>query len=231
MDGIAQQFADFAAGLTDVTDFIDTADHLVQYAVKATGATSGGITLILPKSRHESIAVTDDKVVEADHAQYSLGEGPCLDASSDLRSLASGSLSLDPRWPRWGPLAARLGFSSVLSAEIHSRGTRVGALNLYSAAPDGFSAEDVELARVLAAQSAVVLVTLSNEEKLHVALETRTLIGQAQGMLMERYGIDAPQAFSVLRRFSQDSNVKLRDVAAGLVESRKVPESTSALHE
>jgi GAF domain-containing protein len=224
MDGFAQQFAEFAAALSESSDFEDTADQVVQYAVKVTGATCGGITVIRPGRRWETVGATDDKVTEADARQYELEEGPCLDASNEMRSVMSGHLAEESRWPRWGPQAAEVGLSSVLSAEIRGRGARVGALNLYSVSRDAFDSEDVELARVLASQGAVVLAVLRDEDGLREALETRTLIGQAQGLLMERFEIDAHQAFAVLRRYSQDANIKLRDVADQLIETRAVPE-------
>lgn len=223
MTGFTRQFAEFAASLTETSNFEDTAEQLVQYAVEATDATCGGITVLRARNHFETLAATDDKVRQADHAQYDIDEGPCVEASTESRSFMSGSLDDEPRWPSWGPKAAGLGFSSVLSAEIHGRGNRIGALNLYSVSRDAFTSEDVEMARLLATQSAAVLAALNNEASLREALETRTLIGQAQGMLMERFDIDADQAFSVLRRYSQDANVKLREVADQLIQSRQMP--------
>lgn len=99
-----------------------------------------------------------------------------------------------------------------------------GPLNLYSLRENAFSTEDIELAGILADQSAALMAALTSEEGLREALQTRTLIGQAQGILMERFELDADQAFSVLRRFSQDSNVRLRDIAELLVRSGTLPQ-------
>ncbi|RYJ02683.1 MAG: ANTAR domain-containing protein, partial [Actinomycetales bacterium] len=158
-----------------------------------------------------------------DLAQYELGEGPCVDAATDLRSSVSGSVGHDGRWPLWGPAAEALGVRSVLSADMHGRDRRIGALNLYSTSEDVFTRESVEIAKVLADQSAAVMAAMRAEEGMRAALETRTVIGQAQGMLMERFGLDASQAFSVLRRFSQDNNIRLVDVAGQLVSTRAIP--------
>lgn len=127
MDGFAQKFAEFASGLTDARDFEDTAEHLILYAVKAVGASFGGITMLHARGRLDTIGATDQKVLDADRAQYELREGPCVEAAQHARSSISGSIGTDPRWPRWGPAVAELGISSVLSAEMHGRGTRIGA--------------------------------------------------------------------------------------------------------
>lgn len=223
MDGFAQRLADFASALTDADDFDATADQLIHFAVEAVGATYGGITVIQPHGRLKTLGGTAALVNELDHAQYELREGPCVEAATELKSLVSGSLADDPRWPRWGPEAARRGVFSVLSAEIHSRGQRIGALNMYSTESDAFHDPDVELARVLATQSAPVMAVMQTEKGLRQALETRTLIGQAQGILMERFEIDADRAFAALRRFSQNTNTPLRDVAHQLVTTRGMP--------
>ncbi|KQY55649.1 hypothetical protein ASD11_14130 [Aeromicrobium sp. Root495] len=223
MNDFVETFAEFASALTDAQDFDDTADHLIRYAVDSLGASFGGITLIHTKGRLETTGATDPMVEKVDLAQYELGEGPCVDAATDLRSSVSGSVGHDGRWPRWGPAAEALGVRSVLSADMHGRDRRIGALNLYSTSEDVFMRESVEIAKVLADQSAAVMAAMRAEEGMRAALETRTVIGQAQGMLMERFGLDASQAFSVLRRFSQDNNIRLVDVAGQLVSTRAIP--------
>lgn len=223
MDEFAHKFADFAASLTTTRDFDDTAEHLINYAVSAVGAGFGGITLLRPRGQLETIGATDRLVEELDAAQYELRQGPCVDAATEARSSVSGSLDTDPRWPVWGPEAASRGVLSILSAEIHSHGQRIGALNVYGHGRDVFSVADVELAGVLAIQAAPLMAVLTSEAGLRQALETRTLIGQAQGMLMERFGIQSEQAFSVLRRYSQDTNTRLSDVAEQVVTSRDLP--------
>lgn len=223
MNEVVHQFARFAAALTDAEDFDDTAEQLILYAVKAVGASYGGITMLRGRGHLETIGATSPVVIEADQAQYLLREGPCVDAAMAATLVKSDSLAHDARWPRWGPEAAQLGMGSVLSAEMHGRDGRMGALNLYSDRESAFSSEDAELAGILAAQGAAVMAVMNSEAGLRDAMETRALIGQAQGMLMERFDIDARRAFSVLSRFSQDSNIRLRDIAEQLVRSRHMP--------
>ena len=100
---------------------------------------------------------------------------------------------------------------------------RLGALNLYAPKPRGFDAESRGEGLAFAAQAAVALRSAQNEEHLRAAMATRNLIGQAQGILMERFKLTAEQAFAVLSRISQQSNVKLRDVAQRLIDTGETP--------
>jgi GAF domain-containing protein len=222
MHSFVHEFGDFAAALAEAEDFEDTAEQLIVYAVKALGASCGGITLLRARGHLETIRPTDPLATGIDSLQHDLKEGPCLDAATASRVVVSASVGTDGRWPRWGPAVARLGIHSVLSAEMHGRGRRMGALNLYSPMPDAFSPDDVEMATILADQTAAVMVAINSERGLREALETRTLIGQAQGMVMERFDLDAGQAFTVLQRLSQESNLRIHDVSELLVRSRKI---------
>ena len=85
-------------------------------------------------------------MVEADRIQYELRQGPCVDAAAESKIVVSSYLATDERWPEWGPKASALGFNSVLSAELHARGRRIGALNLYGTSEATFTPEDIALA-------------------------------------------------------------------------------------
>jgi GAF domain-containing protein len=146
-----------------------------------------------------------------------------VDATVESKLVTSAYLATDERWPTWGPQASALGFNSVLSAELHSRGRRIGALNLYGAEEASFTREDIVLAELFARQGALALGYARSEEGLREALETRTVIGQAQGLLMERFQIDGDRAFATLRRYSQRNNIKLKVLCRRLVETRALP--------
>lgn len=121
-------------------------------------------------------------------------------------------------------MVEELGIRSSLSFRLFTRPDHTwGALNVYSRTPSAFSEEDVQHGQAIAAMSAVALARSINDEQLAGAIETRTVIGQAIGMVMERYDLDEERAFSVLRRISSHENVKLRDVAAQLVATRRLP--------
>ena len=171
-------------------------------------------------------AGTDPLVAELDELQLQFGEGPSIDAVYQPRSAYSANLAADMRWPRFGPAAARCGVHSLLAFGLSIDGECLGTLNLYSKKVQAFSTADQEVAVIFAAHAAVALsaarthaIDLSKELHLRRALETRDVIGQAKGILMERQHIDADQAFDILRRASQRLNVKLNDLAADVAAS------------
>ena len=218
-------FASLAESLADIDGVTETIDQIVSFAVQEIGTTYGGITLVKSSGRaFVTVGATHQSVVEADRIQYELREGPCVDAAVESKIVVSSYLATDERWPDWGPKASALGFNSVLSAELHARGRRIGALNLYGTSEETFSPEDIALAALFARQGALALGYARSEEGLREALETRTVIGQAQGVLMERFEIDADRAFATLRRYSQHQNIKLKVLCHQLVETRLLPE-------
>jgi GAF domain-containing protein len=217
-------FASLAETLADVEGVTETIDQIVSFAVEAIDTTYGGITLVKSNGRSfATVGATHQSVVEADRIQYELREGPCVDAAADAKIVVSSYVATDDRWPNWGPKASALGFNSVLSAELHARGRRIGALNLYGTSEANFTPEDIALAALFARQGALALGYARSEEGLREALETRTVIGQAQGLLMERFEIDADRAFATLRRYSQHHNIKLKELCHQLVETRTLP--------
>jgi len=220
-----QEFADLARELSRAECPQRTAEQVVDHAREVLGADHGGITLIRSGGRLESLAYTDDLVAKADQLQYDLGEGPCRDATWQAVTLASQDLAVDDRWPQWAPQASHLGIASVLAAELTAADTerRLGALNLYWTQPTTFTSDDLAYASIFAVHAAVALAYSLQDAQLNTALDARKVIGQAQGILMERYDLATEQSFEVLRRYSQDHNIKLREVAQQLVDTRRLP--------
>lgn len=221
MDALNRRtYGQLAAALAESSSITETVDLVVRFAVETLGTAFGGVTLIDRHGRSfETVGATHKRVVEADLLQHQLQEGPSIDASVTSRSLMSADLAADRRWPRWGPAAAELGFTGIISAELHARGHWMGALNVYGARGTTFTEADLESAQLFAYQASIALGYARIEEGLIEAVRSRTVIGQAQGILMNRFSIDADRAFAVLRRFSQDSNRRLRDIAEELVEN------------
>ena len=151
-------------------------------------------------------------------------EGPCLSAIRDERSFRIDQTATDQRWPRWGPAVADIGIHSVLSLRMEALDRHsVGSLNLYAIRSSAFDADDIDLGASLSRHATIAYLNARRQTSLVRAIETRTTIGQAEGMLMERFGIDVDQAFSVLRRYSQHSNEPFREVAREIVASRRLP--------
>jgi len=174
---------------------------------------------------------SDPMVNEVDDLQSELGEGPCLDAINHRVIFYAGDLSEDDRWPRFGQRATAAGIRSVLALPLPNNGGS-GALNLYARFPGAFGAIDRAKAVILASLAGLALSTARahedeerRAENLNAALATREVIGQAQGILMERERVSSSQAFDVLRRASQHLNRKLRDVAQDLVDTGERPDT------
>ena len=169
-------------------------------------------------------AGSSEALTRIDELQFTLKEGPCYDALHTHEIVRSDDLAHDARWPQWGPLVAReLGVVCIVSYRLFSTEHTLGALNLYSLAPDAFDADDIANGEALAAHVGVALAASQHAEHLETGMANRTVIGRAEGILMERFDITPEQAFAVLRRVSQHRNVKLNRVAEELVRTRETP--------
>jgi GAF domain-containing protein len=183
-----------------------------------------GITLRGGGRRAESVAVTDPLAQWCDDLQYELDEGPCLDAAVQEETYLIDDVAKDPRWPRWGRRVAEAGVGSVLSIQMTNDTGTLGALNLYSRRTHAFDEDSIDLALVYASHAASAISSAKLVTGLRTALQSRHLIGVAQGILMSRYDMSLDVAFEVLRRYSSHTNTKLRDVAATVVERRRLPD-------
>jgi hypothetical protein len=169
--------------------------------------------------RIQTLAPTGTLAVEADELQYELSEGPCLDAVLDEPVVQVDDIRTDLRWPSYGPRAAKqLGIGSQLAFQFRAEPHARGSLNLYSSRPNTITNETRQIGVLFANLAAVALCWSRQDETMTQALGARTLIGQAVGLLMERYRLDPDRAFGFLVRTSQTGNIKLRDVAAGIVD-------------
>lgn len=179
--------------------------------------------------RIETVGPTDDLVLPLDATQYSLQEGPCYDAATDTPQVIAPHLADDPRFPRYGPMAAEVGIRSQAAFRLFERATTLGALNLYSTRAGVF--EDLEqTAGLFRSQAAMAIAYAHEVTNLSEALETRTTIGKAMGIVMERYELNDERAFAFLTRLSQHRNVKLRLVAEEIVAevARKAVETAES---
>lgn len=201
-----------------------TLDAIVAFACQALHSHLAGVMLVHENGDVESAAVSDLLVRRRDELHLILRDGPCLDAMVESHVNLIASTREDTRWPRWGPAADSIDIRSVLSIRL-TRGDdgSIRSLNVYSDQTHAYDATDVEIGRAIGRQASHALEISSQIQALERALETRTSIGQAEGILMLRYGIHADQAFNVLRRYSQAHNQPLRDIAAQVVRDRDLP--------
>lgn len=216
-------FAQIALALHGAPDQDHTLELVVEYAQQATTCDYAGLVLLHGQGRLETAAVTDSGVGKVERLQTELDEGPALLAIHEHAAVVVRDTTDDPRWPRWGPLAAELGTRSVLSVRLFAGERTLGALNLYGISPDHFDADDAEVAGIFARHASIAVATAHEAAGLRKAIDARHLVGLAQGMIMERYGLDADRAFAVLRRLSRDNNLKLRTVAERVIATRQLP--------
>ncbi|MEH0829207.1 MULTISPECIES: GAF and ANTAR domain-containing protein [unclassified Micromonospora] len=187
------------------------------------GATEVSVTL-LRGSTAQSVAVTGDLALQLDEWQYAQGRGPCLDASVSGDAISVPDTTAEDRWPDWAARAKDAGVGSSLSVGLPIQEAVVGTLNVYGLAPGVFDPGAQELAKTFAAYAAVALsnaqlyenaATLA--EQMRAAMESRAVIEQAKGIIMGERRCSAEEAFAILVKVSQDTNRKVRDVAAALV--------------
>lgn len=189
------------------------------------GAEECGITLVIERRRVESRAPTADLPREIDRLQEQLAEGPCLDAAFEQKTIRIDDIRDEQRWRRFSERAAAKGLGSLLSFQLFVTGDNLGALNLYATRPHAFDEEAESVGLVFASHAAIALVGAQQEERLRTAISTRDLIGQAKGILMERFRITGDQAFRVLVGASSRTNRKLIDIAGDLCATGELPEA------
>jgi hypothetical protein len=174
------------------------------------------ITIKHADGRLETAAPTADQLWDLDQAQYKLREGPCYEAAVDTAHIISPNLASDQRFPRYAAVAVAAGIHAQAGISLFDAPKSSGALNLYSQKAGAF--EDLSsLSLLFAHQSAMAIEYAQEVHNLQEAVRTRGIIGEAVGILMERYKLTDQRAFAFLTRLSQDSNIKLRVIAQKII--------------
>jgi GAF domain-containing protein len=220
---LATRLSELARELQHEHDPDRVLSGIVQAAVQLIpGAAHASISVVTGRKNIDSPVASGDLPRKVDALQSSFGQGPCLDAAYEDRIVRVPDLSTETRWPAFSRGAVELGARSMLSIQLFVEGDRLGALNLYGAGPNAFDLESEQIGLLVAAHAAVAFADSQRISQLNEALISRQLIGQAEGILMERYKLTAQQAFLVLSRASTTSNTKLRDVAENLCSSGEI---------
>jgi transcriptional regulator with GAF, ATPase, and Fis domain len=201
-----------------------TYGRVVEVALQeVSGSEFGGISE-LTTGAIRTRAASDVLTEQLDRVQYDTHEGPCMTAAvAKAAVVICNDLAVDDRWPVFGRAAADLGVNSVISFKLYDGRETIGALNLYGRKPHAFDSDAEEVGALLAAHAAVVMTASRKQENLSIALETRDVIGQAKGILMERYKLDDREAFNALIAVSQHTHRKLRVVADQLRTTGELP--------
>lgn len=207
---------------------LGTLQTIVDLAVIAVDGCDYAGIFVVHDDQMRTAAESDPAVAGIDAIQLDTNEGPCLDAASSNTMVYVDDLTDDGRWRRFAPRAVDAGLRSALSIGLAHE--PAAALNLYASLPRAFGALDRAKGLIFASLAGQALRSAEIEHvrdleaaNLRTALDTRGIVGQAQGILMEREHITADQAFTVLRRSSQHLNVKLRDIAQQLVDTGDSP--------
>lgn len=187
------------------------------------GADSTGITIDLA-GRTFTAVHTDDRTLRVDSEQYDAGDGPCLHAARTRTTVVVDFDDARARWPRFAQAAADEGVHSFLAAPLFTPELTLGSFNLYGRTRSAFDAIDADIMDLLTATVSRTIGDFARfssarnvAESLQTALSTRAPIEQAKGMLMAIHGVSADEAFNMLRKKSQDSNVRLHTIAVEFV--------------
>jgi GAF domain-containing protein len=183
------------------------------------GVDTAGV-LLVRKNGFESLAGTMDIPHRLDELQMKFNEGPCIQAAVDDVVVRTDDFRDEARWPQYSPAVVEVGVLSGISFKLFTADQTAGALNFFGFKPHTWSTEDETVGSVLAAQATAAILANQQGRQLETALLTRDRIGQAKGIIMERYHVDDMRAFDMLRALSQESNIKLAEVAAKVIDTR-----------
>jgi GAF domain-containing protein len=201
------------------TVIAELAEHA---ALEIPGAKYAGVTVTTNRKRIDTPAATHRYPVLLDEIQQRHKEGPCLASAWEKQTFHIADLEEDFRWPNYRRDAlAETPIRSIMAFQLFIADQTMGALNVYAEEPNAFDEETEEVGLIFAMHSSVAWNSARRDEQLRKALTTRDAIGQAKGMIMERYGIGAIQAFEMLRQLSQDSNVPLARIAEEIIEKSR----------
>ena len=221
---LALALADFARDVQRQPEADGVLRTVVDAALRIVpGTQEGSVSPVIGRRKVLAQAASGRLPLDVDALQEEVGQGPCMETAFEQHTVLAPDLAADLRWPRFSARAAVLGARSMLSFQLYVEDDNLGALNLYSREVGAFDERSVAVGELFAAHAAVAYSAAQRQSALERALVSRQLVGQAQGILMERARLTADQAFAALTKASQDRNVKVAEVARRLVESGELP--------
>ncbi|HST47962.1 GAF and ANTAR domain-containing protein [Jatrophihabitans sp.] len=212
----------FAAALTELAMAVQAGklDPLVVLAEGATDVIPGTefSILVTPAGpgRLAAQATSGTETLQVVDLQNEVGEGPGLDAVSQPEPVWVPDLATEDRWPLFTPAARELGVASMLCTPLVTGDRVLGALNLAASRPHAFNEESQAMASLFAAHATIALAGQEWHRNLTTALDSRDVIGQAKGILMERFRVTPDAAFALLVKASQRTHTKLRTISEEL---------------
>ena len=219
-DDLAERLTVLARDLQRFSTPQQVMDHIVVTVVEMVpGAQDATITVAEQRKTARSAAASSDRARLFDVLQSQTAQGPCLDALFEQETLRVDDLAADQRWPALSARAGELGARSMVCFQLFVTGDTLGSLNVLATEPEAFDDESERVGLLFATHAAIALADVLELEGVKAALANRDVIGQAKGILMERFKITAEQAFLLLARASQQTNRKLPLVAADLTQT------------
>lgn len=218
-----ERAAGIARRLAEADDLDETLQRIVDLAVGYIEDCDGATLMVIRRGEVITPAFSGPDAREADLAQYRAGEGPCLSAMEQHETVSIDDLEAEERWPKWRDEVSDLGWRSMVGLRLFVAESTLGALDLYARRAAGFDECSRALAQVFASHAAVAMKAAITESGLHRALESRDIIGQAKGVLMERERLTGEEAFGRLRELSNHHNIKVRELARHIAETGELP--------
>ena len=218
--------ADLAVTFATHTEMAPNLEVITAHAVRLIDAVDFADILLVDEDGHRSLAQTAPVTAELDTVQVELGEGPCLEAIAKQPLVHSVDLTREQRWPNFAAAALATGIRSMMSfhlyldpSETRSGRRHHGALNLFSRKSSSFSPSDQAVGAMLATHAATAIISTARQAQFDAALNSRDAIGQAKGVLMERFHVNAVRAFYLMKKLSQDTNTPVRVIAQRIIDS------------
>lgn len=205
-----------------------TVDRVVQLATETIPSCDAAALKVLQQGVPSVLAVTDPVLADLLEPLHRGGSAPIFDAYRDGAAIYMPDLSAETRWATYTKALSDWGIHTVHVLPLASQDRPIGVLDLYAKSVDAFDEEDKAVTGILVAHATAALSDAVGQVQMQTALDSRTVIGQATGMLMERFGLGPDAAFGVLRRLSQSQNIKIRDLATQVVETGEVPQAKRA---
>ena len=220
---LAQRMAELARATAPPRDVKEVLSGVTAAATEMIpGTDTCGVLLIGKGGKFESLFGTSDLIYKLDALQEACGEGPCVEAALDELIVRTDDFTTERRWPKYSRCRRRTrGAQWVVVQALHQRDHRGCAESVRPAARGPSTRQSEAIGSVLAAHAASAIIASRHGEQLESALTTRDTIGQAKGVIMERFNVDAMRAFEMLRELSQTTNTRLVDIADRVIESRE----------
>lgn len=225
-DDIRLAMAELATNFATHTELAPILEAVTAQAVRLIDEVDFADILLIDERGHRSLAATAPITVDLDTAQVILQEGPCMEAADSEALVHCADLAAELRWPRFAAAATANGIGSMLSFHLYSHAGKTrgavsgsGALNLFSLNTGPFSLADQALGAMLATHAATALIAANRQLQFESALSSRDVLGQAKGILMERFKVDAVRAFHLMTKLSQDTNTPVRIIAQRIIDN------------